>query len=258
MPDFLDKLNLLLRSSLNNFMGNSPDNNVPFSGKVPPERLGKDIDKEIGKLRQQIDAALSDEDTKQGRLDQYQRQIDDYDQQIDIFLRANNQVQARYLMQQMERQRQLASILKADLDQHRQATSELIERVNMLDAMISDARRQQPDQALQQRSTTQEQTAEPSVSDDKAQRTPGVVLSDLLRNVRERIEDTVGSRTATPAPITADLTNEPSQSIKVNIVNPGKADTGNVPAPGDPAKKIDSDRPDDDLAKRRSRLSKPD
>lgn len=225
MTNLLDKLNVLVKSSLNSFLGDAGASGPP---KVPAERLGKDIDGEVARLRQQIDSALNQEDAMLKRLEELQQQIDSYDQQADSALQRNDEATARYLIQQMQRQQQLASMLQAELDQHRRATSEFIERVNMLEALVSNARSQQT-------------PASAGEADTQAERTPGAVLSNLLRDARERVENTVGNVLAS----TQD--SDPAQSIPIST----EPKETNSPQPSDP-------QVDADLAKRRARLSKPD
>src|SRR4051812_24708758 len=107
MPGLLDKLNVLVRSSINSVLSEPPAHGEDGSRpRVPAERLGKDIDKEVAALRQQIDKALSEEDAMQARLDQVQQQIVAYDQQADDALQRGDDPNARYLVQQMQRQQQ--------------------------------------------------------------------------------------------------------------------------------------------------------
>jgi phage shock protein A len=226
MTNLLDKLNVLVKSSLNSFLGDAAG--MP---RVPAERLGKDIDGEIARLRQQIDAALNQEDAMLKRLEQLQQQIDSYDQQADAALQRNDEATARYLIQQMQHQQQLATMLQAELDQHRRATSEFIERVNMLEALVSDARRQQA-------------SAPAGEAKTEAEHTPGAVLSNLLREARERVESTVGNM-LTPA-----QNAEPGQSISIATEAKGSEETSQ---PQPPDSQVEAD-----LAKRRARLSKPD
>jgi phage shock protein A len=214
MTGFLDKLNTLVKSSLNNFLGDTTTSRLP---KVPVERLGKDIDKEIAVLRTRIDEALSEEDAIQKRIGDIQQQIANYDQQVDQALERGDEATARHLLQQMQRQEQLAAMLRAELEEHRHVTSDFIQRVNTLDAIVSDARR--------------EQQAAPGSQQEPA-RTPGAVLSNLLRDARERFENTLSTTTqreeAPPA------------------------------APDDNQRAMEDQQVEDDLAQRRSRLSKPD
>ncbi len=219
MTNLLDKLNVLVKSSLNSFLGDTSD--APGLPKVPAERLGKDIDGEVTRLRQQIDSALNQEDAMLKRLEQLQQQIASYDQQADSALQRDDEATARYLVQQMQRQQQLATMLQAELDQHRRATSEFIERVNMLEALVSDARRQHT----------------PDDAEPQTEHTPGAVLSNLLRDARERVENTIGN-VVPPA----------QDSDPARIATELKETT-----PQPPDSQVEAD-----LAKRRARLSKPD
>jgi phage shock protein A len=216
---------VLVKSSLNSFLDDLSAQGSKPAVHVPVERLGPDIDQEIAALRKRIELALADEDTMQKRLDQLQQQIEAYDRQADSALQSGDEAGARYLVQQMQRQQQLASTVQADLEQHRQSTSDLIQRVNTLDALVTDARRAQPPEQQA------EQTPPAPVADSQTQpeRSPGAILSNLLREARERVEKI----TVSP--------DEPAQPIPMS--NKEKANTTQV---------------EDDLAKRRARLSKPD
>ena len=214
MTGFLNKLNLLVKSSLNNFLGDTTTSRLP---KVPAERLGKDIDKEIAALRTRIDQALSEEDAIQQRIGDLQQQIASYDQQVDQALGHGDDATARHVLQQMRRQEQLEAMLRAELEEHRQVTSDFIQRVNTLDAIVSDARR--------------EQQAAPTEKEEPGS-SPGAVLSNLLRDARERFESTLSSATQREETPPA--------------------------AASDHQRAIEDQQLDDDLAKRRSRLSKPD
>ncbi len=227
MSDLIDKLNVLLRSNLNNFLGGTDRGTPP---KLSPDRLGKDVDREIASLRKQIDVALNEEDTMKARLDTLQGQVAGFDQQIDQALQRGNDTQARQLVQQMQRVRRQATSLQTDLEQHQEATSALIQQVNMLEAMVSDARRAQAE------APKTGQDDEPLVPPKeafapKSERTepppPSSGLGDILRDVRERVESVITPRTS--------------------------------PAEAEPKK---GKTPDDaeveaDLARRRARLSKP-
>jgi phage shock protein A len=217
MAGFLDKLNVLVKSSLNNFLGGAADQPAPGLPRVPAARLGKDIDKEIAALRKRIEEALSEEDAMQKRLEASQQQIKSYDQQADQALKGGDEPTARYLIQQMRRQEQLEAMLRAELVEHRQSTSDFIQRVNMLDAIVSDARREQ------QSGSTEATEAQPD-------RTPGAILSNLLRDARERFESTIPSaQNATSAEQSAKSSDQAA---------------------------LNDQQLDDDLAKRRARLSK--
>lgn len=149
MADLLDKLNTLLRANLNSFLSGSGNREEGSRARLTPDKLGGDVDREIAALRKQVDDALRDEDAQRARLDAMQKQLVDLDQEIDQLLERGDDAQARQLAAQLKRQQQKVSIVEADLERHQQATFDLIQHVNTLDAMVSDARRIQAEKADQ-------------------------------------------------------------------------------------------------------------
>jgi hypothetical protein len=244
MSDLIDKLNVLLRSNLNNLLsGNTDRGDAP---KLPPDKLGKDVDREIAALRKQIDVALNEEDSMKARLETLRQQVADFDQQTDQALQRGSDSQARQLVGQMQRVRRQAESLQTDLTQHQEATFALIQQVNTLEAMVSDARRAQAEAPTASTASTVPPADEPLAPPEEAfapksertespERPPSSGLGDMLREVRERVESVITPRSAPTAPPTP------------------------TPAEAEPKK---SKTPDDaeveaDLARRRARLSKP-
>ena len=125
------------------------------------------MDREIVALRQHIDEALNEEDRMTAEIDALQRQIADWDQQADRALTAGDDATARHAVRQVQLLQQRLAMLEAELAQHRFSASELISRVNELEALVAEARRQ-------------EQTAPPA-DDDSAEGS----LSARLRQARE-------------------------------------------------------------------------
>lgn len=283
MSDLISKLNVLVRASLNSVTSGASDN-VSETRRISPERLGKDIDKEIAALHKHIDDALAAEDKMQAQLNDAYAQMDAFDKRADAALLAGDDDNARSLVQQLQRQRRHTSVLEDALEDHRRATSELIERVNMMESMVSDARR-----------TEAESAAVPPLADTSnasAADAPGEVLSSLLRDARQRIDQTLNAAPPNVAPSNvvnaapASPTNTvppdttPSRSVPITIHRdppPDKAaqDTAApdkavpdsaAPRASTPSVSVPINKPkpspdpavDDDLARRRSRLSKPD
>jgi len=147
MADLLDKLNTLLRANLNSLLSGTGSREEGSRPRLTPDKLGGDVDREIAALRKQVDDALRDEDTQRSRLEAMQQQLVDLDQEIDRLLERGQDEQARQLSAQLKRQQQKASMVEADLERHRQATFDLIQHVNTLEALVSDARRNQAEQA---------------------------------------------------------------------------------------------------------------
>ncbi len=263
MSDLISKLNVLVRASLN--AATSPDK----PRRIPAERLGKDIDGEIAALRQHIEDALNSEDAMQTRLNQATAQAEALDRQADAAVLDGDDAQARTLVQQLKRQQQRAAQLDSDLKEHRNATSELIERVNTLEAMVSDARRSNsaPAEPL---SPAELREATSAPSDSSADRAPGTLLSNLLRDARERANQSAAPLASAPSSSPTAATTPPpvapeSRSVPITI----HRDTPPMPTPpltpaspaapstSIPIKPADAASVDDDLARRRSRLSAP-
>src|SRR4030095_806455 len=101
MGNLLDKLNLLVKSSLNNFLGEAAERASTLRPRIPAARLGKDIDNEIATMRKRIDEALNEEDNMQDRLDKQRGQIASLDAQADDAVQRGDDPTARHLLQQM-------------------------------------------------------------------------------------------------------------------------------------------------------------
>src|SRR5260370_33165438 len=114
MPGLLDKLNVLVRSSLNTFLDDA-GNKLSPSGKIPAERLGSDIDGEVAPLRKKIDEALTVEDAMQQRLDEMTQQTAAYDQHADRVLQLSEETRAPSAIPQMQSRQRQSALLQADL-----------------------------------------------------------------------------------------------------------------------------------------------
>jgi chromosome segregation ATPase len=270
MSDFLDKLNTLLRANLNTLLSGDPDRKMDRDTDRARRAitLGKDIDREIAALRKRVDEALAEEDSRLKRIHELEDLIVRQDSEIDAMLQStdpNADEKARQLLFQLQRNRQRLRTMQAELEQHRSATSEFIERVNVLEATVADARRQEQGSA---------HNAAPVQQDDMPATLPP--LSDMLRAARERVESAIsGGQSAAPsaaqtgqqesAAASAAPTESTSggQKIPVRIagstpVSPTTAPIPPQPEPKPQMSKAEQDEVDKDLAARRSRLSKPD
>jgi hypothetical protein len=172
MTELLKKLNILLRSSL-----------------APTERrdssltpLSRHAEQDVNRLRQTINEALTYEDELKARLNSLDAEVARWDAEADRAVSVNDDVNARYAVEQMQRAQMRQTIAASDLRDHQLVTQELIQRVNMLDAAVADARRAE---------STEPQAPAPS-------------LNDVLRDARDTIS-TLGNAIAakdavSPAP----------------------------------------------------------
>jgi ABC-type transporter Mla subunit MlaD len=222
MSDLLEKLNVLLRAGLNSLTAGSGER--PSAARITPEKLGtpKDVDREIGALRKQLNDAITQQEALQARLEDMERQIAEYVRQADAALQADDEPRARYLITQKQRLEQRVRTQSETLERYRSAAADLMEQVNTLEALVTDARR-----------TAETAAAAPldePLPESLPARTPA--LADVLRSVRERVEETLAPRPKPPA--------------------------DDPPAPTAPTKPAPTKPDEDDLAKRRARLSLPD
>ena len=184
MTDLFKKLNILLRSSLSERRTDSS----------PP--LSRDAERDVAALRLRINEALSYEDELKARVQALEEEVARWDAEADRFVSAGNDASARYAVEQMQRAQQRLTMATADLRDHQWVTQELIQRVNVLDAAVADARRAQAD-------------ADP----------PSTGLGDVLRDARGTIAtlgDTLASsREAAPTadtPVDAQAVNDDLES----------------------------------------------
>lgn len=243
MSDLLKKLNTLIKAGVNDVLTDAQRaaSNVP-GARIPRERLGNDIDGEVAQLREQINRALAYEDELVQKVRQAEQDINELDRQADEAVANDDEMNARYYVERLQRARQRRDMLTADLDEHRTVTQELIMRVNELDATISEARyRQSQEQPLPPADveTPVEREQETRQSDgvqrarELSQQT-GRVLSDVLREARERVEQM------------GELTEAQSE-----------VQSSTQPASEQAAQVVEESAIEDDIAARRSRLSAP-
>lgn len=163
MDDLFKKLNVLIKSSLNDLTGDEPSRR-----SSQPKRLGKDIDRELVALRQRIDDAYAYEAELKTRIITLEDEVGRLDREADAALEQRREEQARYVVGQMQRSQQRLTMAQADLREHQLVTQELVQRVNTLDSYVAEVRRVQQDAAPETVATTGG-------------------LADVLRSAREKI-----------------------------------------------------------------------
>ncbi|NWG16356.1 MAG: PspA/IM30 family protein [Chloroflexi bacterium] len=226
MNDLFKKLNVLVRASINDVLGE--DHAVGSARRRPltPEKLGKNIDREIGGLRTRINEALAYEDELQRRAQTLQNEVARWDVQADDAVAAGNEPLARRAIEQMQLAQQRLAMAEADLREHQLVTQELIQRVNMLEAAVADARR------AQEAEQPQPEAASAPAPVEAAQYPRVPSLSDVLREAQEKI------------------------ARMGDLIN-AQEDVQAPPPAAQAAEAADDQRVEDDLSARRQRLSKP-
>lgn len=142
MDDLFKKLNVLVKSSLNDLVGEGTTRRASS-----PPRLGKGIDREVAALRQRVNEAFAYEDELKARISTLENEVARFDQQADEAMQQRREEQARYIIEQMQRAQQRLTMARADLREHQLVSQELLQRVNTLEAYVEEARRAQQETA---------------------------------------------------------------------------------------------------------------
>ena len=218
------KLNLLLKSRLNDVLGDNPVRRSSLDSK----RLGKDLDREVDYLRKQINDAITYEEGLQEKVTALMQEATQLDLQADEAVANGNDSEARHLIGKLQRIQQRLTIAESDLREHQIVTQDLIQKVNTLDALVAEAKHQG------EINDTSNETEE---STDASNQSSGVI-SNILKDTREAIGN-IGDNITT-------LTNRVSSQNE-------QTTSSNVEVTDD----SDHDVISDDLETRRQRLSKP-
>lgn len=222
MSDFFRKLNVLVKASLHDLLGDDDRDR-----QRPPlrfDQLGKGIDAEIANLRQRINDALNYEDELTARVQTLTGEVSDWDAKADAAVEAGQEEQGRYAISQMQLTQQRLQMAEADLRDHQRVTQELILRVNELEAAVADARRAQE---------AEDTPAETTAEDLAESRTVNRVAADVLRDMREKVSE-MGDLIKATDEVQSDA---------------APSDAAAAPNP-------DDTQVEDDLTRRRNRLSK--
>jgi phage shock protein A len=206
MNDLLNKLNVLVKSTLSDALtGDSRRNKLanPNTDKPSAIQEGK---QQIGQLRQRIKETLAFEDELQKQIQSLQSEVANWDEQADAAVKAGDDVKAHYAVEQMQRVQQQLTMVQSDFAAHERVTQELIYHVNTLEAAVDTA--------------TQKQAEESSAggTDEK--------VSGVLREMRDKVLE-LRDQIAARSEVTPETTETQSEPVE------------------------------DDLTKRRQRLSKP-
>ena len=231
MDDLFRKLNTLVRSRVNEVLDN------PLGLRRDRPLSGGALEAEVERLRQQINAAIDHEDQLKEKIAGLEREADLLDIQADEALLAGNEAQARHLIERMQHTRRLIEMARSDLNAHQMAASDLIRRVNLLDATIAEVQQQAETPPAEIDEPPVEQQAEETPTAETVQRRIDS-LSDVVRQAQERIARTATQQEAAAADSTED--EAAPQSLQQD-----------APAADDSSESVE-----DDLAVRRNRLSR--
>jgi phage shock protein A len=230
MDDLFRKLNTLVRARASDVLGD------PLRSRRDRTPSGRALDAEVERLRQQINAAIDREDQLKEKISKMQQEADLLDIQADEALVAGNEAQARHLVERMQRVQRLIEMARSDLNAHQMAASDLIRRVNLLEATVADVRQQAETPPAEPTETEVDNAAEETPTAESVQRRIDS-LSNVVKQAQERIARTTSEQAAQAVNETED---EAPQSLQQDAS----------------AASDDNDSVEDDLSARRNRLSR--
>lgn len=126
MSELFKKLNVLLKSTL---IGQEP-------ASRPAARPGKDMDRELERLRGRVNEALQYEERLKQQLQELDSEIRQWDQAADDALRRNDQDAAHAALEKLRTAKRRYARLDNDLSQHEVLSQELIQSVNLLESVV--------------------------------------------------------------------------------------------------------------------------
>lgn len=135
MSDLFKKLNTLLKSTAHDVLGAS-------KRELPnPTPSGRKLEREVVEMRKQVNNAIEFEDQLQAQAQRIQNRIQELDEQSDHAIVRGDDIMARQYIAEMQKQQKQLTFVEADLREHRIVTHELIQRVNTLEAVVSEVKR---------------------------------------------------------------------------------------------------------------------
>ncbi|MFW5771958.1 MAG: hypothetical protein ACOCZH_01450 [Phototrophicaceae bacterium] len=231
MDDLFRKLNTLVRARVSDVLGD------PLRSRRERTPSGDALDAEVERLRQQINAAIDHEDQLKAKIAKMEQEANLLDIQADEALLAGNEAQARHLIERMQHVRRLIEMARADLSAHQIVASDLIRRVNVLEATVAEAHRQEEVQAAEPSETEADRADQRTPTAESVQRRIDS-LSSIVKQAQERIARVTGEQSAQTRNEAED--EAAPESLQQDM----------------PAASEDSESVEDDLAVRRNRLSR--
>ena len=217
---------------------------------VDPRQLGKDLSGEVDLLRSRVNDAIAHEDSLQKQVEFLAAEIESFDRAVDEAVKVGKELEAKHILSQMQFAQQRLTMAQSDLQEHQLVTADLIQRVNLLDTVVSEARGQQN---ASSDGSNLDDAQSGSIQASMQERMN--VLSDMLKNAREKV-----SASMPDVPIIGKTANSDTESdtmsgssnVSERLTNPiENRNQGSQPADDS------SDSSQEDFDARLQRLSKP-
>lgn len=240
---FFKKLNTLVRAHINDVIDRDDDSPISRSRRkfLARHDIQEGLSGDVAGLRRRVDEALAYQDELQSRADKLYAEISEWDEKADKAVAEGREQDARFAVERLQQAQRELEMNESALREHRSVTEELISQVNTLEAIVDQSRRESQSGAAND-------TDEESAADDHSL---AQQISERMDRTREQLATLINARRQ-EATFT---TGEPYTPEQRASADDATEQDSEVPAA--PRAPVDRKKVDDDLARRLSRLSKP-
>lgn len=239
---FFKKLNTLVRAHINDVVDRGDDSPISRSRRkfLARHDIQEGLSGDVAGLRKRVDEALAYQDELQTRTDKLYAEISEWDQKADQAVAEGREQDARFAVERLQQAQRELEMNEAALREHRTVTEELISQVNMLEAIVDQSRRESQSDAV-------DDTEEAATEDHSLAQQ----ISERLDRTRDQLTSLINARRQ-EATFTTGEPYTPEQRVASR-----ETPQDDSPPPAAPRAPVDRKKVDDDLARRLSRLSKP-
>lgn len=238
---FFKKLTTLVQSQINDIispMSSDDDNTAQARRRIlGRQEVRQGLEGDAIALRKRINEAVDYEGKLQTQVDKLYQEIARLDAEVDELLRVGNEDTARQRLGRLQQAQREVDALESDLREHRAITQQLMGQVAQLEAVVEQVKREQAEKAALEAAekTNASIPVEIEVDDEDARAAAGG-LAAKLDETRQKLGELIANRTGKPLSKPDELVDE-------------------LPPP--PVHPVDRKKVDEDMAKRISRLAKP-
>lgn len=233
MTSFWKKLDTAIRAQINDLVDFNKDDETSRARRKYLARhdVNKSLQNDVKGLRTRIDDALAYEEQLQSKINGLYAAVSEWDQKADEAVANGRDDDARLALGRMQQAQRELEMEESALNEHRYLTQELMSQVNVLESTLFEANQNQnvPDEVIEDETPTGE-----TVVDNIARQ-----IDQTRRTLSQLVEESI--KTVTGADDT------PAKNQPNEVAQP----------PARPAHPVNQRAVDDDLAKRRSRLTRP-
>jgi tRNA/tmRNA/rRNA uracil-C5-methylase (TrmA/RlmC/RlmD family) len=238
MDNLFDKLSTLVNAQLNEFLGKNPTSPLARI-RLDAEDAEQHPRRTFQAIRERLDEAMRYEDQLQAKIDKLMQSVIRLDEQVDAMVQANDVVGARRMQVQLNMKQQQLAIAESELRDHRTLSQHLMQEMTTLEMALDSQKR--ASQAPPETSPNRKVSIPVDDADSQPDDTVIDVVTGKLQQARDSLDHLLNN---SPVPSASDVS---ERFENIDIID-------EVPDPRQPK----SRKSDADMARRLSRLSKPD